>query len=104
MKISFITPYLPNLSSGSAVRAYHLLAHLSKSHDVTLFTVIYPFDEENLKIFKKNVHKKTYAFYLPGLNLPSRISNYVRGNVPYIERLKHSSFKDVIKFIPKDTD
>lgn len=41
MKILMLTPYLPYpLLSGGQIRTYNLLKHLSKKHDITLFSFI----------------------------------------------------------------
>lgn len=41
MKILMLTPYLPfPLMSGGQTRSYNLLKHLSKKHDITLFSLI----------------------------------------------------------------
>ncbi len=41
MKILMLTPYLPYpLVSGGQIRTYNLLKHLSKSHQITLFSLI----------------------------------------------------------------
>lgn len=41
MKVLMLTPYLPYpLVSGGQIRTYNLLKHLSKHHDITLFSLI----------------------------------------------------------------
>lgn len=41
MKVLMLTPYLPYpLVSGGQIRTYNLLKHLSKNHDITLFSLI----------------------------------------------------------------
>ncbi len=41
MKVLMLTPYLPfPLVSGGQIRTYNLLKHLSKHHDITLFSLI----------------------------------------------------------------
>lgn len=41
MKVLMLTPYLPYpLVSGGQIRTYNLLKHLSKTHDITLFSLI----------------------------------------------------------------
>lgn len=104
MKISFITSYLPSLSSGSAVRTYNLLKYLAKGNDVLLFSAV---SKENRIVFSdflKNVHEKTYTFKLPKFELNKRIVYYLQQKIPYIEVLKQSNFYEVLKYIPEDTD
>ena len=102
MNISIITPYLPDLSSGSAVRAYHLLKSLALKNDVTLISA----DKTKPLVsqFKKEVHNKTYTFDINDINLIDRIRYYTQNKIPYVERLRHSTFNTMLKFIPKDTD
>lgn len=55
MKILMLTPYLPYpLVSGGQIRTYNLLKHLSKDHEITLFSLIKDYkEEENLKELEK---------------------------------------------------
>lgn len=61
MKILMLTPYLPYPpSSGGQIRSYNLIKHLSKKHEITLFSLI-KHDEEKkyvskLKEYCKDVH------------------------------------------------
>lgn len=65
MKVLMLTPYLPYpLVSGGQIRTYNLLKHLSKHHDITLFSLIKDESErkhlselkkycKNIKLFKR---------------------------------------------------
>lgn len=57
MKILMITPYLPYpLYSGGQIRTFNLLKHLSKKHDITLFSFIRKAEErEYIPTLKKYV-------------------------------------------------
>lgn len=72
MKILMLTPYLPYPpTSGGQIRSYNLIKHLSKSHEITLCSLI-KFDSEEkyvdkLKPFCKNIYvfkraKKPWTF------------------------------------------
>ena len=59
MKVLMLTPYLPYpLVSGGQIRTYNLLKHLSKQHDITLFSLIKDEDErQHLSELKKYCKK-----------------------------------------------
>lgn len=72
MKILMLTPYLPYPpTSGGQIRSYNLIKHLSKSHEITLCSLI-KFDSEEkyvdkLKPFCRNIYvfkraKKPWTF------------------------------------------
>lgn len=63
MKILMLTPYLPfPPSSGGQIRSYNLLKHLSRKHDITLFSLIKEEKErKNMKELEKFC-KKVKAF------------------------------------------
>lgn len=72
MKILMLTPYLPYPpTSGGQIRSYNLIKHLSKSHEITLCSLI-KFDSEEkyvdkLRPFCKNIYvfkraKKPWTF------------------------------------------
>ena len=104
MKISIISPYLPSLSSGSAVRTYNLLKRLAQKNDVTLFCGSYLNSDKEQVDFIKNIHKKTYFFSYPNFTLSDRIKYYLQNKIPYIERLRQSDFNNLLQYIPHDTD
>ena len=66
MKILMLTPYLPFPdSSGGQIRSYNLIKHLSKKHDITLFSLIKDDEEKKfipelekyckeVKVFKRS--------------------------------------------------
>lgn len=61
MKVLMLTPYLPfPPSSGGQIRSYNLIKHLSKKHEITLFSLIKTDEERKfipeLKKYCKNVH------------------------------------------------
>ncbi len=63
-----LTPYLPYpLVSGGQIRTYNLLKHLSKNHDITLFSLI--------KDESERVHLKELAKYCKKIELFKRTKN-----------------------------
>lgn len=68
MKVLMLTPYLPYpLVSGGQIRTYNLLKHLSKNHDITLFSLI--------KDESERVHLKELAKYCKKIELFKRTKN-----------------------------
>lgn len=58
MKILMLTPYLPfPPSSGGQIRSYNLIKHLSKKHDITLFSLI---KDDTEKKYIKELEKYCY--------------------------------------------
>lgn len=65
MKILMLTPYLPYPpSSGGQVRSYNLIKHLSKKHDITLFSLIKK-GEEKYQVELSKYCKKVKVFQRP---------------------------------------
>lgn len=66
MKILMLTPYLPfPTSSGGQIRSYNLIKHLSKRHDITLFSLI-KYEEEKKYVSELNKFcKKVHVFKRP---------------------------------------
>ena len=61
MRVLMLTPYLPfPPSSGGQIRSYNLIKHLSKKHEITLYSLIKSDDERKfipeLKKYCKNVY------------------------------------------------
>ena len=61
MKVLMLTPYLPfPPSSGGQIRSYNLIKHLSKKHEITLYSLIKTDEEKKfiseLKKYCQNVH------------------------------------------------
>lgn len=68
MKVLMLTPYLPYpLVSGGQIRTYNLLKHLSKNHDITLFSLI--------KDESERVHLKELSKYCKKIELFKRTKN-----------------------------
>lgn len=73
MKILMVTPYLPYPpSSGGQVRSFNLIKHLSKTHQITLFSLIKNKSEEQyiskfknycakVEVFKRSTHPFTLS-------------------------------------------
>lgn len=62
MNILMLTPYLPYPpSSGGQIRSYNLIKHLSKKHEITLFSLI-KYEEE--KKYIKNLEKYCKEVYV----------------------------------------
>ena len=63
MKVLMLTPYLPYpLVSGGQIRTYNLLKHLSKHHDITLFSLIKDESERSHLTELKKYCKKIELF------------------------------------------
>src|SRR3989338_8140982 len=75
MKILMLTPYLPYpLWSGGQIRTYNLLKHLSKKHQITLFSFIREEDEKQHIIqLKKYCHQVNVFVKRPPWSLTSLI-------------------------------
>ncbi|MFZ2199635.1 MAG: glycosyltransferase family 4 protein [Microgenomates group bacterium] len=68
MKVLMLTPYLPYpLVSGGQIRTYNLLKHLSKHHDITLFSLI---KDESEREHLSELHK-----YCKNIQLFKRTKN-----------------------------
>ena len=68
MKVLMLTPYLPYpLVSGGQIRTYNLLKHLSKNHDITLFSLI--------KDESERIHLKELSKYCKKIELFKRTKN-----------------------------
>ena len=66
MKILMLVPFLPNTAtSGGQTRWYNLIKHLSKSHDITLFSMIKDDSEEKYLPELKRYCKKVRVFRRP---------------------------------------
>lgn len=63
MKVLMLTPYLPYPpSSGGQIRSYNLIKHLSKIHDITLFSLIKSDEERRFIGELKKYCKKVVIF------------------------------------------
>lgn len=63
MRILMLTPYLPfPLTSGGQTRSYNLIKHLSKNHEITLFSLIKDEDEKKFIPELKKYCKKVEVF------------------------------------------
>ncbi len=63
MKILMLTPYLPYPpSSGGQVRSYNLIKHLSKAHEITLFSLIKTDEERRFIPELKKYCRKVFVF------------------------------------------
>ncbi len=66
MKILMLTPYLPfPTSSGGQIRSYNLIKHLSKRHDITLFSLIKYEEEKKYTSELNKFCKKVHVFKRP---------------------------------------
>ncbi|MBI4157449.1 glycosyltransferase, partial [Candidatus Woesebacteria bacterium] len=63
MKVLMLTPYLPfPPSSGGQIRSYNLLKHLSKKHEITLFSLIKDDAEKEYVGELKKYCRKVFVF------------------------------------------
>lgn len=66
MKILMLVPFLPNTSmSGGQTRWYNIIKHLSKNHDITLFSLIKDESEKKFIPELKKYCNKVEVFYRP---------------------------------------
>jgi len=66
MKILMLVPFLPNTSmSGGQTRWYNIIKHLSKSHEITLFSLIKDESEKKFIPELEKYCKKVKVFYRP---------------------------------------
>lgn len=108
MKITVVSAYQPELSSGSMVRLFYLLKMLSQKHTVTF---LYGFDTPENQAPNTALQRlvtehgvQAFSFKIPDLPFAQRVPLYLQNKIPYVEQLRRSDFKSVMKHIPPDTD
>lgn len=87
-KLVYFTAQVPELSSGSQVRSYHILQRLRKKYAVTVYCVT---DQTVDPVrFRNEVHEKSFFYPLVDFSPFRKLLCLLQGRIPYIERYRSS--------------
>ncbi|MCX7997140.1 MAG: glycosyltransferase family 4 protein [Patescibacteria group bacterium] len=98
-RLLYFTSQVPELSSGSQVRSYHILHKLREIYRVTLYCVT---DQKiDTKQFRSTVHADSHIYPIPNISLLRSIFYILSIRIPYIQRYRNSIPDNDLKNIPR---